>query len=304
MIDPGLSGKVVLVTGGNSPRGIGAATARAFARQGAAVFIHYFRSTPPTAPVAGPAGEADSVAGAGDRSGEAGEATYLALQQHTAEALVAEIRAADGRADAWEADLADPGAAARLFDRAEATLGPVDVLVNNAAYCVPDTLLPPEVVGQDGRAVDGFPMRTLTAESLDRHLDVNARAPALLMAELARRHHARGAGWGRIVSVSTDGARGFPTEVSYGSSKLALESLSRAAAHELGPYGITVNVVSLGPIQTGWITPELEAAIAAQTPLRRVGRPDDVADAIVFLASQQARWITGQVLHVGGGHTI
>lgn len=287
MIDPGLRGKVALVTGGNSPRGIGAATARAFARQGAAVFVHYFRSAP-----------------AAEESPTPSEDLYHALQQHTADALVEEIRAAGGRAAAWEADLADPASAALLFDRAEATLGPVDVLVNNAAYCEQDTLLPPAVVGADGRAVDGFPMRTLTAASLDRHLAVNTRAPALLMAELARRHHARGARWGRIVNVSTDGARGFPTEVSYGSSKLAFESLSRAAAHELGPYGITVNVVSLGPIQTGWIAPELEAAIVASTPLRRVGRPDDVADAIVFLASEQARWITGQVIHVGGGHTI
>jgi 3-oxoacyl-[acyl-carrier protein] reductase len=304
MIDPGLRGKVVLVTGGNSPQGIGAATARAFARQGAAVFIHYFRSTPPTVPVAGPVGEAEPAPGSRDQATPAGEIYYLTLQQQTADALVQEIRAAGGEADAWEADLADPSSATSLFDRAEATLGPVDVLVNNAAYCQPDTLLPPDLVGADGRAVDGFPMHTLTAASLDRHLAVNARAPALLMAELARRHHARGARWGRIVNVSTDGARGFPTEVSYGSSKLALESLSRAAAHELGPLGITVNVVSLGPIQTGWITPDLETAIAAQTPLRRVGRPDDVADAIVFLGSEQARWITGQVLHVGGGHTI
>jgi 3-oxoacyl-[acyl-carrier protein] reductase len=320
MIDPGLSSKIVLVTGGNSSRGIGAATARAFARQGAAVFVHYFRSTLPpepehgpageTAPAPGsggqtmPAGEAEPVPRSGDQVTQAGEGHYQLLQQETAEALVAEIRAAGGRAEAWEADLADPLSAASLFDRAEATLGPVDVLVNNAAYCQPDTLLPPEMIGSDSRAVDGFPMRTLTAASLDRHLAVNARAPALLMAELARRHHARAARWGRIVNVSTDGARGFPTEVSYGSSKLALESLSRAAAHELGPLGITVNVVSLGPIQTGWITPDLEAAVVAQTPLRRVGRPDDVADAIVFLASEQARWITGQVLRVGGGHTI
>jgi 3-oxoacyl-[acyl-carrier protein] reductase len=147
-------------------------------------------------------------------------------------------------------------------------------------------------------------MAPLTAEGFDRHVAVNARAPALLMAELARRLAARGAAWGRIVNVSTDGARGFATEVSYGTSKYALESLSRAAALELGPLGINVNVVSLGPIQTGWITPALEVEIAARTPLRRVGLPDDVADVIVFLASEQARWITGQVLHVGGGHLV
>jgi 3-oxoacyl-[acyl-carrier protein] reductase len=304
MIDPSLSGKVVVVTGGNNPRGIGAATARAFARQGAAVFVHYFRSALPGELAAEGTGEHGAAPNAAGQVSEAGEAQYQALQQQTADALVEKIRAAGGRAEAWEADLADPAAAAALFERAEATLGPVDILVNNAAYCQQDTLLPPEAMEQDGRAVDGFPMQPLTAESLDRHLAVNARAPALLMAELARRLHARGTGWGRIVNVSTDGARGFATEVSYGSSKYALESLSRAAAEELGRFGITVNVVSLGPVQTGWITPELEATIAAQTPLGRVGQPADVADVIVLLASEQARWITGQVIHVGGGHTI
>jgi 3-oxoacyl-[acyl-carrier protein] reductase len=289
---------VVLITGGNSPQGIGAATARAFADVGAAVLVHYFRSST-TSEAGGDLSARD--AGPAD---QAGEQAYAELQRHSADELVREIRAAGGRAEAWEADLADRDAARRLFDRAESTLGPVEILVNNAAHCVQDTLLPAEVLGQDARAVDNFPMQPLTAETFDRHLDVNARAPALLIAELARRHVRRNAAWGRIVNVSTDGARGFPTEVSYGVSKYALESLSRAAAHELGPYGITVNVVSLGPIQTGWIHPELAAEIAARTPLRRVGQPDDVADAIVFLASDQARWITGQVLHVGGGHTI
>jgi 3-oxoacyl-[acyl-carrier protein] reductase len=165
-------------------------------------------------------------------------------------------------------------------------------------------LLPDSVLAADARAVDNFPMTPLSAAGFDRHVAVNARAPALLMAEFARRHIRRGATWGRIVNVSTDGARGFATEVSYGASKYALESLSRAAAPELGPYGITVNVASLGPIQTGWIGPRQAAEIAARTPLRRVGQPDDVADAVVFLASEQARWITGQVIRVGGGHTI
>jgi len=291
MIDSRLRGKVVLVTGGNNPLGIGAATARAFATQGAAVLVHGYPSTTGGTPL-------DPL------PSEAGEAQYLALQRRDAAAVVADIRAAGGRAEAIDADLGDPDVAVSLFDRAESLLGPVDVLVNNAAHCEQDTLLPASAIGRNDRAVDAFPLHPLTAAGFDRHLAVNARAPALLMTELARRLLARRAGWGRIVNVSTDGARCFPTEVSYGSSKHALESLSRAAAHELGPYGITVNVVSLGPIQTGWISPELEASLAASTPLRRIGHPDDVADAIVFLASHQARWITGQVLHVGGGHTI
>jgi len=124
------------------------------------------------------------------------------------------------------------------------------------------------------------------------------------MAEFARRHIAYGASSGRIVNISTDGAHCFPSEVSYGASKAALEAYSRSAAAELGRYGITVNVASLGPIQTGWITPELEAQCVTKTPLGRIGTPEDVADVVTFLASEQARWLTGQTLFVGGGHRM
>jgi len=93
-------------------------------------------------------------------------------------------------------------------------------------------------------------------------------------------------------------------EVSYGASKYALESYSRAAAMELGQFGITVNVMSLGPIQTGWIAPELERSVEQHPPLGRAGLPEDVADAMLLLAAEQARWITGQVIYVGGGHRM
>jgi 3-oxoacyl-[acyl-carrier protein] reductase len=125
-----------------------------------------------------------------------------------------------------------------------------------------------------------------------------------MMAEYARRHVARGATWGRIINISTDGAYCFPQEVSYGASKAALEAYSRSSARELSGYGITVNIVSPGPIQTGWMTPEMETSIVPSIPLGRVGQPEDVADVIVFLASEQARWLTGQCLHVGGGHRM
>jgi len=147
-------------------------------------------------------------------------------------------------------------------------------------------------------------MTWVSAASIDAHFAVNSRAPALLTAELARRHVARGADWGRVITVSTDGASGFSSEISYGASKHAGESFARAAASELGRFGITVNIVSLGPIQTGWIGAELEAVCRRNTPLGRVGHPDDVADAILFLASHQARWITGQLIYVGGGHQM
>ena len=145
---------------------------------------------------------------------------------------------------------------------------------------------------------------TVDAGSHDRHFAVNSRAVALLMAEYARRHVSRGADWGRVVNISTDGADCFPGEVSYGASKAALESYSCSAAMELGQYGITVNVVAPGPIQTGWIPAEAEQPIVETIPLGRMGRPDDVADVVVFLASEQARWVTGQRLFVGGGHRV
>jgi len=290
MIDPGLRGKVVVVTGANNPFGIGAATARAFAAQGARVFVSYLRRAFPQPAEADPA--------------TPGPGYFLARQASSVDAVLRSIREAGGEVEAWEGDLADPDNVPRLFDQVEAKLGPPSVLVNNAAHSAADTIRPPESLSPGERAPGGFVTRTITAASHDQHFAVNSRATVLLMAEFARRHFRRGADWGRIVNVSTDGASGFTGEVSYGASKHALESYSRAAAKELGAYGITVNVVAPGPIQTGWLAPELEPRMVASTPLGRVGRPEDVADVIVFLASEQARWLSGQLLYVGGGHTM
>ncbi len=295
MIDPGLRGKVVLVTGANNPLGIGAAIAEAFAAQGADLFVTYLRQAPTDFGV--DAHEATTAT-------TPGEAFYRARNADPPDEVLRRLRAHGGRVGLAEAGLADPAAIPRLFDLVEATLGPVDVLVNNAAYCAPDTFLPPLHDGAAAHAPGGLPSRTVTAESHDRHFAVNSRAPALTMAEYGRRHAGRGASWGRVVNVSTDGARSFPGEVSYGASKAALESYSRAAAVELGHRGITVNVVSLAAVQTGWIAPELEKQIARDNPLRRLGVPADVADVVVFFASEQARWVTGQVLYVGGGHAM
>jgi 3-oxoacyl-[acyl-carrier protein] reductase len=214
------------------------------------------------------------------------------------------LRAQGGRAEAIEADLSDPQTIPMLFERAEALFGMADILVNNTDHCEQDTFIPQSVQNTAGLAPDGFPTRTFTSEFHDQHFAVNSRAVALLMTEFAHRHVIQKKNWGRIINISTGGAPGFPGEISYGASKAALESCSRAAAHELGQYGITVNIISPGPIQTGWIAPELEQVIAADTPLGRVGQPEDVADVIVFLASEQARWLTGQTLFVGGEHRM
>jgi NAD(P)-dependent dehydrogenase (short-subunit alcohol dehydrogenase family) len=127
------------------------------------------------------------------------------------------------------------------------------------------------------------------------------QTPERLMHEYTQRFLKRNGETGRIVNVSTDAAHAHERNVSYAASKHAIESYSRSAAAELGKYGITVNIVAPGPIQTGYITPEDEKQIVAGTPLRRVGTPEDVADVVVFLASEQARWLTGQLIYVGGG---
>ena len=141
-------------------------------------------------------------------------------------------------------------------------------------------------------------------ESHDRHFAVNSRAVVILMSKFADRIIKRQTNWGRIINISADCAWGCPQEISYRASKYAMESYSRSAAAELGPYGITVNVVSPGPVQSGYISTEMEAALVADIPIRRVGRPDDIANAVVFFASEQASWITGQVLFVHGGHRM
>jgi len=141
----------------------------------------------------------------------------------------------------------------------------------------------------------------LSADGIDAHFAVNARGYALLMKEYIARHIRRQARWGRIINISTDAAHSHPSALSYAASKHAIESYSRSAAVEVGKYGITVNVLSLGPIQTGWMTPEQETALGAGIPMGRCGTSEDVADAIVLVASEQARWLTGQLIYVGGG---
>jgi 3-oxoacyl-[acyl-carrier protein] reductase len=284
MIDPQLDGKVVLITGAN--HGIGAAAAEAFAAQGCKVFITYFREE---------RRYSEEELRMAREAGTGGDALHQAMQQQSTDSLVGHIRDRGGVAVAREADLANPENISLLFDTCQAQLGSVDILVNNHTYCVLETF-DPALVTEEGSGI-----HLVAAATIDAHFAINARAYALTMAEYLGRYLSRQAGWGRIINVSTDAAHAHVANVSYAASKHAIESYSRSAAAELGKYGITVNIVAPGPIQTGYITPEAEAEIAAGTPLGRVGAPEDVADVIVFLASEQARWMTGQLLYVGGG---
>jgi len=175
MIDPGLQNKVALITGAN--HGIGAATARAFALQGARVFITYLRLPP-----LGTSSEQEK----GSDMHTPGLALYDFKRSQTTEEVIEQIRSQGGWVEALEADLTDLNAVGLLFDRAEAVFGPVDILINNADYCVADTFLPPSR-REEVLIPSGYAPAFITAASHDAHFAVNSRAVALMMAEFARR---------------------------------------------------------------------------------------------------------------------
>jgi 3-oxoacyl-[acyl-carrier protein] reductase len=263
--------RVALVTGAN--HGIGAATAKALAAQGVAVLCAYFRN--------------ERLGGLDDPSLPAAyRATRLARADNVAES----IRASGGRATAMEADLSDASSVPALFDTAEAQLGPVDILVNNASGWVGDTFVP----AATNRF--GLAQSPVSAQTFDQVFGVDARAAALLIAEFARRHVARGGVWGRVIGLTSGEANGFPEEISYGAAKAAQVNFTLSAATELARFGVTANVVHPPMTDTGWISQR--TAAWAQSAGQHIATPRQVADVIAYLASDAAGLVTGNVIRL------
>ena len=259
-----------IVTGAN--HGIGAATALALAERGCAVLGTFLRIEDPVDP------------GVPQASRE--------YHAQDADGVVARIRAGGGAALAVEADLSDPGVPAALFDAAEEHLGPVDILVNNATGSLQDTFAS-DATDQMGRS-----LQPVSASTWTRQFTVDAMAAALLISEFAQRHVARGAGWGRIIGLTSGGGVGFPQEVSYGAAKAAQENYTMSAALELARYGVTANMVHPPVTDTGWVTDAVRDAMADNPLLIHVASPEQVAEVIAYLASDAAALITANVIRL------
>lgn len=205
------------------------------------------------------------------------------VQQDEPLQLQEEIQSQFGvRCEKLELDLSMPESIPMLLDAVEERLGMPDILVNNATYSVNDDF------------------ETITSSSLDRHYEINVRATTLLSAEFSRRFN-KGRG-GRIINMSSGQALGpMHDEISYAITKGAVETLTYTLAAAVMKKGINVNAIDPGATDTGWMTPELEKELKLRFPLGRVGMPADAARLITFLASDEAEWITGQVIHSEGG---
>lgn len=270
MLDYGLQDRVALITGANNPQGIGATTALAFARQGAKVALVYKRMPRPF----------DKT-----RTDRNGVDRYFAANAGNAD--IVEGRLKELKADylILERDISDENSVKEIYSTVLDRFGNVDILVNNAA---------------DGD-MDGIDtIEKVTQRVIDDTFAVNVRGSILMTREFINH---RG-DYGRVINISTDAAQVFAGQITYGASKATLEALTRSIAIEVAKYGITVNCVAPGPTQTGWIDEELEKAVLPFIPMGKLIQPEDIAETILFLSSEQAKMLTGQVIKVSGGHAL
>ena len=270
MVNYGLKDRVALITGVNNPQGIGAATAVAFAREGAKVVLVYKK-------IIRPFDESKTDRNGADR--------YFAANAGSADIVESRLREMNADYLILESDISDEDAVREIYRAVMEKYGRLDILVNNAA---------------DGD-MDGIDtIEKITQAVIDDTFAVNVRGSILMIREFIKHH----GDYGRIINFSTDASQVFAGQITYGASKATLEALTRSIALEVAQYGITVNCVAPGPTQTGWIDDELEKAVIPLIPMGKLIQPEDIAETILFLASEQAGMLTGQVIKVSGGHAL
>jgi 3-oxoacyl-[acyl-carrier protein] reductase len=220
---------------------------------------------------------------------EAGAAVVVnyASSKAEAERVVAEITGQGGRAVAVQANVARPADITRLFAEAKAAFGRLDILVNNAGI------------------YEFAPIEEVTEENFHRQFDLNVLGLLLATKEAVKHFDATG---GSIVNISSIASTATPPSASvYSATKAAVDAITRSLAKELGPRNIRVNAINPGMVETeGWHAAGLAESdfhkqVEAQTPLGRIGQPQDIAPAAVFLASADAGWISGETLLIAGG---
>ncbi|AUO13496.1 SDR family oxidoreductase [Priestia megaterium] len=196
--------------------------------------------------------------------------------------LMEEIRSLGVRCESMELDLSQPDAPRKLLDEVQNKLGSPSILVNNATHSV----------DVDFRSID--------ADMLDAHYNVNVRGTCLLTVEFARLIEGRHGG--RIINmVSGQDKSPEPGNLAYVATKGAISTFTKSVAIELAPLKITVNAVDPGPTNTGWMSSELKEELLPKFPMGRLGEPRDAAKLVIFLASEESEWITGQIIHSDGG---
>ena len=270
MINYGLKDRVAIITGANNPQGIGATTAYAFAREGAKVVLIYKK-----------------VPRSFDKNkiDKDGPDRYYAANAGNADIVESKLKRMNVDYIILESDISDEDAVKEIYSTVMERYGRVDILVNNAA-------------AGDMDGIDTI--EKITQDVIDDTYAVNVRGSILMIREMIKHR----SDYGRIINLSTDSSQIFAGQITYGASKASLEALTRSIALEVGKYGITVNCVAPGPTQTGWIDVDLEKSVVPLIPMGKLILPEDIAETILFLASEQARMITGQVIKVSGGHAL